>query len=224
MVLSFKKSVCLLIAAVFVFSTAACGLNLPEKKPDTKTETSGTPSMVLVSGLSPKETVDKAFDAMIKLDGKTFEQYIQNDGKTDKGIVYKDNKLFGGNMDDNDKELVKSLVSKFSYKVISSNEQGDRATVKVQITNRDLSGIFQQIIIEGTKEDFDDGKLVDLINKTDKTKQFDVDIKLKIQDNQWKIGMTEDLVNALMGGAVPGWDKVFGSDEDGWPPFQKSGK
>lgn len=204
MVSSLKKCICLLLAAALALSTAACGLSLPEKKPEPKTESVSTPSMVLVSDLSPQETVDKAFGAMLKLDGKTFGQYIQNDGKTDKGIVYKDNKLFGDNEDDHGKELIKSIVSKFSYKVISSSEQGDSATVKVQITNRDLSGVLKQLITAGVKGNVDESTLVELINKTDKTKQFDVDIKLKYQDDQWKIDMTQDLLNAIAGGFVPG--------------------
>ncbi len=211
MILSFKKCGCLLLAAALALSTAACGLSLPEKKPESKTETSGTPSMVLVSDLSPKETVDKAFDAMIKLDADTFKKYLYNDGK---GNQEKDRT----GREDDDKEgrkIIASLLSKFSYKVISSSEQGDSATVKVQITNRDLSGTLKQLIAAGVKEKVDDSTLVDLINKTDKTKQFDVDIKLKYQDDQWKIDMTQDLLNAIAGDFVPGLD-FLNHDKVGW--------
>jgi hypothetical protein len=144
---------------------------------------------------TPEETVKNAFDALISLDFQTFNRYLDNSDTTENGVHYKDNKLFGDSSD----QVAKSIVSGLSYKIVSTKEQGSTATVQVQITNKDLSGVLSSLVNAKNEE-----KTADIINGIQTKKQFDVSLPLKKEETGWKIEMTKELVNAITGGLLPG--------------------
>ncbi|WP_315122126.1 hypothetical protein [uncultured Clostridium sp.] len=199
-----RKSILLVCSIIISLSFAACGA--PEKSNETNTRAQNIAS---VENLSPQDTVETALNSLIALDTKNFNKYINYDvKKTNSLIVVKGNKLFGDNLDEEGKELVGSMVSKFSYKIIETKENENEATVKILLTNRDLSDIYERLASASLAETATDQEvsLIDLINDTDKLLQFEVDLSLKKQDKGWKINMNKEFANAICGCTLSRWE------------------
>ena len=162
--------------------------------PKTNAEQS-TASSAVIQNSTPEDTVKSAFDALISLDFQTFNRYLDSSGTTKNGVLVKDNKPFGDHPD----QVAKSMVSGFSYKIIGTKEQGNTATVQVQITNKDLSNVLSSIINAKNEE-----KTAEIINGIQTKKQFNVSLPLKKDETGWKIEMTKELANAITGGLIPG--------------------
>lgn len=163
-------------------------------QPKTDTEHAAASSAVLKNS-TPEGTVKNAFDALTSLDFQTFNRYLDRNGTTENGVLFKDNKLFGDHPD----QVAKSIVSGFSYKTVSAKEQGNTATVQVQITNKDLSGVLSSLA--NAKNE---GKTAQIIDGIQAKKQFDVSLSLKKDETGWKIGMTKELADAITGGLLSG--------------------
>jgi Pyruvate/2-oxoacid:ferredoxin oxidoreductase gamma subunit len=190
-----KKVLPVILAILIAVFFAACS-------PKTGISQDGTVTSISLKNGTPKETVKNALDALIALDTKTFNQYLDDSGKTEGGVVFKDNKLFGDEPDEDGKKFVKSILSGISYKIVDVKEQGSSAVVQVQITNKDLSGALSTLVKkQGDKE------LADVINGIQEKKNFDVALPLKKSDTGWKIEMTKEFTNAIMGGAFS--DGIF---------------
>ncbi|MBU5483778.1 hypothetical protein KQI86_05500 [Clostridium sp. MSJ-11] len=202
-----KKSILLVLSIIISLSFAACGAPRKSNEANTRTQ-----NIVSVDNLSPEDTVETALNSLISLDTKNFNKYINYDvKKTNNLIVVKGNKLFGDNLDEEGKELVGSMVSKFSYEVIETKENENEATVKILLTNRDLSDIYERLTSASLAETATNQEvsLIDLINDTDKLLQFEVDLLLKKQDKGWKINMSKEFANAICGGTLPKWQLDF---------------
>nr|WP_319489554.1 hypothetical protein [uncultured Caproiciproducens sp.] len=185
-----KKILPLLLVILITVSFVACS-------PKAGVHQDGTASTISLKNRTPEETVKNALDALVSLDLKIFNQYVDNNDTKDGAVIFKDNKLFGDKTDQEDEKLIKSFVSSLSYKITKVNEQGDSAKVKVQITNKDLSGVLSTLV--GDKEH---KELVDLINSVGVEKQFDVELSLIKEETGWKIIMSTEFANAVLGGML----------------------
>lgn len=180
------KCLPLLSAILILLLLPACSFHIPKS-----TESSAASA---IHNSTPQETVKNAFDALISLDFQTFNRYLDNSATTKNGVLFKDNKLFGDHPD----QVAKSIVSGISYTIVSSKEQGNTATVQVQITNKDLSGVLSSLM--NAK---DEKKSSEIINDIQTKKQFDVSLPLKKDETGWKIEVTKELTEAITGGFLP---------------------
>lgn len=86
----------------------------------------------------PEETVKKFFDALSTSDFKTAESYTAS-GSASGQFTF---------ADPNEEKLAKLTFSKTSYELISSEEAGDKATVKIKITGLDMAIIFENMMTD----------------------------------------------------------------------------
>lgn len=147
--------------------------------------------------MSPEETVFTAFEALKNENFKEFNKLVDYKTERHGAFVFKDNKLFGDNLDSDDKEFLDNLFLNFSYKVKSSKTTKDTATVQVQITNRDFSNALKNIIYYAHTNK----PLIEAIKNTDSNvTTSDLEILLKRTNGMWKIQMNTDLTKAISGG------------------------
>ena len=189
------KCFSVLSALLLILLLPACSLPGSALKDTAQSGPASSASSASIKNSTPEETVKNTLDAMISLDFQTFNRYLDNSSTTENGILFKDNKLFGDHPD----QVAKSIVSGFSYKIVSAKEQGNTATVQVQMTNKDLSGVLSSLANAKNEE-----KTAEIINGIQAKKQFDVSLPLKKEESGWKIEMTKELVNAITGGLLSG--------------------
>lgn len=159
-------------------------------------------------GESPRQAVKKMFDALKSSNMKKVSKYIDyND------LPYMDdiNRYY---TDAEIEELLVPILRDLEYKIISSKKNGKTAIVKAEITNTDMSLIFTDLFSEAFALAFSglDGdtikvsikeKLIESLNQKDnKTATKIVDINLNKSKGSWEIHMSDELVNAIMGGPV----------------------
>lgn len=198
MVKQIKSLLMLLMIVIATFFVACSG----QKEVNNKKEITQDTSIVhSTKNTSPKGTVEAAFDALTSLDTREFNEYIKYEDTVRNGIMFKNNVLFGDNIDGESKDYMEIIVSKLSYKILHSEEKENTATVKVQITNLDLSDIDKRIEEEALKENSknEDNLFTSLIRSTDKMKKYDVTLSLEKSDEGWKINMTKEFARAIYG-------------------------
>lgn len=186
---------------IVVFSTFLMACAGQKENKDTKQVMQNTSIVHSTKNISPIDAVEATFNALTSLNTREFNEYIKYVDTIRNGIVFKDNVIFGDNLDGESKDYIESIVSKLSYKIIHSEEKKNTATIKVQITNRDLSDINRRLEQETFKEDHGDENnlLISLIRSTDKTKKYDVTLLLEKSDKGWKIKMTKEFAKAICG-------------------------
>ncbi|WP_164968333.1 hypothetical protein [Clostridium tetani] len=186
---------------IVVFSTFVMACGGQKENKDTKQVTQNTAIVHSTKNISPIDAVEATFNALTSLNTREFNEYIKYVDTVRNGIMFKDNVLFGDNLDWESKDYIESIISKLSYKIIHSEEKKNTATIKVQITNRDLSDINRRLEQETFKEDYENENnlLISLIRSTDKTKKYDVTLLLEKSDKGWKIKMTKEFAKAICG-------------------------
>ncbi|PKM72820.1 MAG: hypothetical protein CVU91_07275 [Firmicutes bacterium HGW-Firmicutes-16] len=112
------------------------------------------------------------------------------------------------------------IVKNLDYEIMDANEEKDTATVKVQITNLDMSKLMSEFVSQALSEVLSyaflsedqqpseeelNKKYMDmmttLLDREDNPKVTNtVDITLTLVDNQWVITPNEDAVDAMLGG------------------------
>lgn len=191
-----------LLVFIIVFSTFFMACNEQKENNNTKEWTQNTTVVHSIKNRSPIETVESAFGALTSLNTREFNEYIKYEDTVRNGIKFKNNVLFGDNIHGESKDYMESIVSKLSYKILHSEEKENTATVKVQITNLDLSDIDKRLEDEAFNENSrnEDNLLISLIRSTDKTKEYDVTLSLEKSDERWKIKMTKEFAKAIYGG------------------------
>ena len=114
-------------------------------------------------------------------------------------------------------EVFTLMTKNISYEIIDETIDGDEATVKAKITNLNMTIImgeyitqalalaFSQIgeteVDEAELEKQMEDLLIGLLSKEDnEMMSTEVDIKLSKIDEEWKIELNDDLINALFGG------------------------
>lgn len=164
---------------------------------------------------SAQSVVQKAIDSVKIMDVETMQSYWGNDQFKDI-----DNSGADAESDDESLSMMTLFVKNLDYQIIESNEEKETATVKVQITNLDMSSIMSEFMSEAFKEalsyaflpeeqrptDEDMNKmsndiLTNLLEREDNPKVTNtVDITLSLRDNQWVINPSADAVDAMLGG------------------------
>lgn len=173
------------------------------------------------TGESPEQAVKNAIDAI-------------KAGDSEKASVYMDyDKLLLAGDEENDdtteqsKKMAQLILNHLDYKILSSSEEGDTATVRTEITNIDMSKVMADFISQlvtlafsGLSEEQLDEKCIeiytDLINQeNNKTVTNTVDIKLSKHEGKWTINWSDDLADAFMGGLLSYSEEMkdsFGGD------------
>ena len=183
--------------------------------------------LVGCGGESPEQAVKSAFDAIKKSDSTTASKYINYDELLKAGESSEEKST--SESDEQAGKMAKSILKHFDYKIISSSQDGDSATVKAEITNIDMKTIMADFISEafalafsGLDEETMDlqmkNKFDELIDRPDnKTVTKAVDIKLTKGGNSWKIDMSNETTDAIFGGmlsAAEDLNSSFGGTSD----------
>lgn len=183
-----KKITLLLISTLLVFALAACS-----------------------STVTPKEVVEKGIASIKNLDIIQIQKYFNTDDISD------ENDLLGDDFEVENMEVFTLMTKNISYEIIDETIDGDEATVKAKITNLNMTIImgeyitqalalaFSQIgeteVDEAELEKQMEDLLIGLLSKEDnEMMSTEVDIKLSKIDEEWKIELNDDLINALFGG------------------------
>ncbi|MHC1724213.1 MAG: DUF5105 domain-containing protein [Aminipila sp.] len=182
--------------------------------------------LVGCGGESPEKAVENALNAVKNMNKELASKYLDYDELMSKGEFSEDTTT----EDNADSEAIMKLILKnLEYKVISSNIDGESAIVETEITNVDMSKIMADFISEmfggafsGVSEEQVNDKCLELftnlINKPDnKMVTNTVKIKLLKDDTNWKIDMSDELADAILGGMISASKDMGtenGSDED----------
>lgn len=181
-----EKVLALLLAIILVFCLTACG--------------------------GGQETAEKAaanmLEAIKKADQETASRYI------DYGVLsgMGDSAQSGSESE----ELVKMIFGSMEYNILSSEENGDEADIKAEITNVDMSAAIQDIFTELialalSGEELNEEEMSEKMMEVLKSKLSDeatarvtneVTIHMTRTDGQWKADTEETLLDALTGGML----------------------
>lgn len=152
--------------------------------------------------LTPSETVMIAFDALKIADTKTFNQLIQH--TAGKGNTYVENKLLDDSLDSEGQAFVEAVMENFSYKIGREDIQGDTATVQVEFTNSDMSGVMGELVRRAMQEqrETEDSELIEIIQEARGGESVTEHLELSLieKDGSWKIILTDADMNAICGG------------------------
>ncbi|MDF2656994.1 MAG: hypothetical protein K0R19_3468, partial [Bacillota bacterium] len=89
-------------------------------------------ALVGCGGESAEQAVKNTFDAIKSNDRETASKYIDYDELLNVG---ESGEASLGEMDEESQEMAELILKHFDYKIISSKEEGDTATVTAEITN-----------------------------------------------------------------------------------------
>lgn len=145
---------------------------------------------------SPKKVVEKTFN-----DAKT-GAYTQN---VLAGFVQEENNL--------DAEVQKLLFEKLEWKVLNEKQEGEKATVEVEITNKDfktIMGNYKQKVLKAAKAAFSgqgisedemmNYLMEELRNEEIQTVTANQSLSLEKRDGKWEITDEENFVNSILPG------------------------
>jgi hypothetical protein len=178
-------------------------------------------------GEKPEQAVKNTFDAIKNGDSEAASKYINYDDLLNAGET--SDKTSTDESDTESKEMVELVLKHFDYKIISSSEDGDSATVKAEITNINMSVILADFISEAftlafsgldekTMDTQMNNKFTELLNREDnKTVTKTVEIKLAKKGDSWKISISDELTDAIFGGMISAAKEMndsFGSDSE----------
>lgn len=176
-------------------------------------------------GESPEQAAKNMFNAIKSNDSEAAAKYINYDELLKAGETSEETT----ESDAESKEMAELIFKHFDYKIISSSEDGNSATVKAEITNIDMKTVFAKYVSEAfalafsglDQETMDkqmNDKFTELINSEDnKTVTKTVDVKLTKSQDSWKIDMSDDLMDAIFGGMISAAENMnnsFNGDSD----------
>ncbi len=190
-----KRILTLAIAALMVFSLTAC------VKRNNTTQPGDTAGMEVTADPStPEGTVKIVFDALKDKDAKTLNENVKISLGSEfgalSGLTSNDNQLLTDAQDPESQELLTSLTEDFSYKILDSQTNGDEATVKVQVTNRDLSQVINKLIGEEPSED----RFLNLVKEAKgKTNTTELELPVVKENGKWIVKLDTNAVNAVFG-------------------------
>lgn len=125
-----------------------------------------------------------------------------------------DDTASGTEDEDMEVEMLRLVFQNLSYKIISSDEKGDEATVEAEITNTDMGSVMQELIqqlivlaFSGIDESEIDAKMMEIMNQEVNKDEIEtvtntVTMNLKKTDGKWKISTDDALADALTGGMM----------------------
>ena len=147
---------------------------------------------VLFLADSPKKPIDKMFQEIVRGD---YNQDILS------GMLNEENL---------DKEAQKLLFEKLQWKFLSTKQEGDKATVEVQITNKDFKTIIENymkkvINVAVTGQDLDNNQLMnylvdELKNEEIQTVKVQESITVEKKDGKWQIAEDTNIEKIILPG------------------------
>lgn len=165
---------------------------------------------MIVTSSDPKKSADGLFMNLREGDFAKAREFISSDESFSSEILD----------DDLNPETQKLLFNKLSWKVNKINENGEEATIDIEITNKDfktiLSNVMQKTLksafnkedSEETTEEVAENYLIEeLKNDQVQTTTVTTTINAIKQDKKWKIVEDEELVKALL----PGLEETINS-------------
>ncbi|WP_417089454.1 hypothetical protein [Eubacterium maltosivorans] len=190
-----KRILTLAIAAFMVFSLTAC-----VKKNNTTQPNDAAGMEVTADPSTPEGTVKIVFDAFKDKDAKTLNENVKISLSSEfgalSGLTSNDNQLLTDAQDPESQALLTNLTEDFSYKILDSQTKGDEATVKVQVTNRDLSQIINKLIGEEPSED----RFLNLVKEAKgKTTTTELELPVVKENGKWMVNLDTNAVNAVFG-------------------------
>ena len=162
---------------------------------------------------SPETTVSNYLDSLHNLEFDNAKKYVDVLGATD----------FEEGSDE--EVFINNIMSSLDYTIISSTENGDKATVKVNIKNIDMasvmSDVFSQLFslsFSDLSEEEQDNKVNDItLSSIEKNKTIlvenEVDINLEKTETGWIIISDNKLSDAITGGLMS-FSNDFGSSSE----------
>lgn len=190
-----KKVLTLALAALMIFSMTACA------KKNNTAQTSDSPGMEVTADPStPEGTVKIVLDAFKDKDNKKLNEYVNVSLGSEfgplSGLTSSDNELLTDTQDPESQELLTNLTEDFSYKILDSQTNGSEATVKVQVTNRDLSQVINKLIGEDPSED----RFLNLVREAKgKTVTNELELPVVKEKDKWMVNLDTSAVNAIFG-------------------------
>ena len=190
-----KKVLTLALAALMIFSMTAC------VKKNNTAQTSDSPGMEVTADPStPEGTVKIVLDAFKDKDNKKLNEYVNVSLGSEfgplSGLTSSDNELLTDTQDPESQELLTNLTEDFSYKILDSQTNGSEATVKVQVTNRDLSQVINKLIGEDPSED----RFLNLVREAKgKTVTNELELPVVKEKDKWMVNLDTSAVNAIFG-------------------------
>jgi len=158
------------------------------------------------SHASETSVIDDFFSAYLTQDFETAKNYIASDDQVSFDSLQSlisDQKMNG---------IVLNHMTDMSYKVISTEEEGDQSTVQIRVIYRNAGGAFMNAIgtmyvdaSEGKLSNDDPdtintyikGLLYDHLDQELETMDRERTMTLVKEDDQWRIVLTEEIKNAL---------------------------
>lgn len=189
-----KKVMCAALALLLVFSLAGCSGEKPEEVVERVTQAIKEGKIESVRGNIDLSALDKLFPASEEESKKATDETLLSEGQETAFPVEK-------------------TLDKITVKILSSEKDGDNATVKAECTAVDLTeflkGYMQksmEMALDFTKDDAAKDEdlnkyAADYLAQEDvPMKTTTVDIKLTKSDKTWKITSTTEYLDALTGG------------------------
>lgn len=161
-------------------------------------------------GEAPDEAVKNALTAVKNIDWKTVQKYFGTE------------ELFNGSDSGDlteDEETLRLIFGNLDFNIISADVNKNTATVKTELTNVDMSKIFEEYFQEAMALALENAfagddtmsdeeleaqtfqLLIDLLEREgNETVTSTVDIKLSKQGNSWIIDADDEFLDAMMGG------------------------
>jgi len=162
---------------------------------------------------TPEEAVTNALNAVKNLDKENISKYFGTDNVFNEDEKEQQDEEFT-------EEYTKLFVEKLTFKILSSDIDGENATVKTEITNIDamkaLQKYLEEAFTEALSSAFQQNELTDEeLEKKSEEKYIEilkrddigmatttVDIKLTENGDSWKLNLDEELQNAILGGLI----------------------
>lgn len=163
--------------------------------------------LVVVAGLillpkTPEKTVEGLLNCLKNGDFENANKYINYE-------ELKNNIDILGNTID-DKEAQSLFFNKLNWKILKITKEGNNAKVEIEITNKDFKQIISNYTDEAlriafsgqafSKEDQINKLKEELKNEQIGTKTTTTTIELNKENNEWKIKLNEELINAILPG------------------------
>lgn len=155
-----------------------------------------------------EHTVETVLNGFKTLDTEVIRRYVGSDELAASAL----------NLDENQAALLNLMFENLSYKIISSDENGQNAVVTAEITNTDMSDLMGELVsrmfaLAMTGEEITEENTVkifrEIIQTSNKKHTEKVEIELVMTNGEWEIVPNPELLNALTGGLYSGASELM---------------
>lgn len=176
-------------------------------------------SLVLIScgdkKETPKEAINKGLAAIKNLEIKTAKNYFDLSHVEDEEII-EENDIDFSDIEKKQLEAVKLYLDRFEYQTLEEEINGDSAKVLVNIKTIEMQDLFIKYISYALELGFSDmaadeqlieekmeEKIIELLKSEElKTVENKVNFNLNKVNDQWKIVLNKNSLDALLGGII----------------------